>query len=182
MQIDRSRARLLLVILGLAVVFAAGSWWPAQRAQSGLSKRISEAQAKLQSERLGVGDLPALVTEIGAMERELAAGPRQVPTHNDVAELLRSLCTLMDEHQLSDQQIVTQAIVHGRDYSLMPLRLEFTGMFPQVYGFLQKLEALPRMVRVMKVQMNRDTPDRVSGVRTTLELSAVFAPPREGKP
>ncbi len=182
MPIDRSRARLLLVMLGLAVVFAVGSWWPAHHEQRRLSERISQAQAKLQSERLGLGDLPALVKEIGAMERELAVGPRRVPTNNDVAELLRSLCMLMDEHQLVDQQIVTQTIVSGRDYSLMPLRLEFRGLFPQVYGFLEKLESLPRMVRVMKVQVNRDTPDRVTRVQTVLELSAVFAPPREGKP
>lgn len=182
MPIERTQARLWLVILGLTVLFAAGSFWPQYRQQQQLQARIGVAQARLQADRAGVGDMPALVKEIGGIERELQANPRQVPADNDVAELLRQLCNLMNDHHLTDQQVVTQPIQHGKDYSLMPLRLEFKGRFSEVYRFLQKIESLPRMVRVSRVALGRDATEAQAPVTGSLDLSAVFAPPRETQP
>lgn len=182
MQIDRMQARFLLVVLGLVILFVAGSIWPEYRRQQLVKTRISTTQARLQEDRIGIGDLPALAQEVGAMERQLAGSPRRVPEDNDVAELLRQLCTLMNEHSLTDQQIVTQPIQNGREYSLMPLRLEFRGQYPEVFGFLHRMEAMTRMVRVTRVDLSRDRSEEQPLVEVMMELSAVFAPPREPQP
>lgn len=175
MRIERDQWRTILIVAGMVTAFVLAVWLPDRMAQRTVQARIDAAQRQLGFDRLGALGLKQLADEVAELERLSTDSRRRVPGSGEVADLLRQLSADLSTARVSQQQILTQNVSHGRDYSVMPLVVEFQSSFPAAFSFLRGVESMPRLVRVSKLEIDGspDRPDEPLSVR--LDLVSVFS-------
>lgn len=167
----------VLLISG-ALLFVAPPW-------SDLS-RLGGRTELLRDELSRPASDPELIERLSAELERLralgASGMTPIPESSDVASLVRELSMLLESIGLREREITTGAPRELAEASAMPMSVMVRGGFPAIAEAVRRIESLPRLVRVQRLRVSRDTggssgPDW-SGeeVRADLMIEVFFAP------
>lgn len=151
----RARKRRFLTPLAafvVAVVFLLGVYFPQSRQLS----RIRQETASVREQQL---DRAArLRSTMATLDKAGSEGDipfeEAVPSSPRIGELLESLDRLAREAGLADHSVVPAKVVDGEQVSWLPIDMEFRGTFAAVYGFLERVETLPRVARVQRLELD----------------------------
>lgn len=141
--------------------------------------------ASLKSELAVPTDGPEMIQRLqGDLETLKSFGKGRmtpIPPTSDIAGLMKSLSTTLAEIGLAQRDITTRAVREVDDTSSMPVSLTLEGPFAKVYAALGAIEALPRLVRIERLQLTQpDTEDggfsRTGDVQAELSVEAFFNP------
>jgi Tfp pilus assembly protein PilO len=179
MRIESDQLRTFGLLLTLTAAWALGLWWPDQQRQASARRRIAEANHRIEAYRDSSAQLAPLSKELLQLRQVVDSSSKQMPQEDQLANLLKQLSTGMNAHQLTDQDVLTQPIQHGKQYSLVPLTLNFKGTFLQIFGFVKQVESLPRMIRITRLELH-NRPQKAGDLLTvSLDLCAFFVPGQE---
>jgi Tfp pilus assembly protein PilO len=179
MRINRSQVRLALVIVGLSLAFIFALWLPQQGRERRLQARIEAAQQQRVAERDHAADLANLSRTVAQLRTTVAQAPRSVPPQGEMAALLRQLTAEAGQDRLGQQEVGTQQVIVGTDFCLMPLNLSMKGSFPAVFAYLDRIESLPRIMQINRLDVSGNAAKPADPVAVRIELSAFFLPAEE---
>lgn len=167
--------REMMMLLGVLLI-PAGAFMLAFKPQN---QRISddrlalghmkEMLGKLREETKGNDDLEAtngeVATQIDSMESRL-------PTNKEIDEIIRQVSILAVDNGLGAPTLKTEKPVAAAAYREQPLTMEVSGQWDGFYSFMQQVERLPRITRVVKMTMERDKEEDL--VEVEFQLSIYF--------
>jgi Tfp pilus assembly protein PilO len=181
MRIERDQAVTLLIVLLFVAAAVVGGWLPRRLQEQRLRDQIDTLKSQLGQESSNTPELGKLSRNVGDLRKAVHESSRFVPRDPDLADLLRSLSATLADLKVTDQEIQTQPIVAGAEYSVIPITLRFRGPFPAAYGFLRRVETMRRMVRVTRFDVagSAEHPDDPPSVR--VELCGFYAPGETGE-
>jgi len=109
---------------------------------------------------------------------------RRVPATADVADLMQALSLQVDGKIVHDQTftVMDRPASEGDRFEVLPLQIEVEADFASVWSILERIERLPRLVRVAGFDValsDRETEPQSSGqpLRAAVSLDVVYAPP-----
>ena len=170
MRLESDQIKTLAALALLLIGFIAGLWLPTRLERAALQGRIDDHRRQLDDDLFGADSVPELRRHVADLQDLIARSDRQVPPTHDLGPLLGTISARFADHALLDPEILTDTIVRGRDYDVIPLSLRFGGTYDHVYAFLRDVEAMKRLVRVYQLQVtgNPTRPDDPVIVRMRL--------------
>lgn len=181
MRIESDQLRTFGLLLVLTSAWAVAMWWPDQQRQASAQRRIIEAKHRIESNRGASAQLASLSKELVQLQQVVDSSPKQMPQEDQLANLLKQLSTEMNAHHLAEQDVLTQPIQHGKEYSMVPLTLNFKGTFLEIFSFVKKVESLPRMIRITRLEIHHRPQKAGESLAVSLDLCAFFAPGQEAQ-
>jgi Tfp pilus assembly protein PilO len=182
MRIERDQGLTLLALLGIVGVFAAFRAGPGWVQRTRLQMRINQASAQLTDDPASIRRLGALAHEVGELQRVADEPLREIPREAELAGLLRRLSAELENGRVNEQELHTDPVVAGRGYSVIPVAVTFSSGFPAAFEFLDKVESMPRLVRVTKLNFSGDTTKGNDSLKVRVEVCAFFTPGASGAP
>jgi Tfp pilus assembly protein PilO len=171
-RIDPTQKKIAAAMTLAVALFVGLGWWPARRDIAALRKQIADTQEQILGAAGKAEDLARLDTRVKTIQREIASTSKVIPTQGELAELIRQLSATIESSQLRDQSISTELTVQGDNYATLPIRVTFTGEAPNAFGFINAVEAMPRLMQITSMEMSTDkNPAQVSA---QLELNTYF--------
>ena len=180
-QVRAQRWALSLSVV-VAIVLVWWSAWPNWQEGTDRQVRAAELASKVSGLRTAEVDLTA-ATERLALARQLRDERcRQIPTIADVAGLMQSLSLPVDGQHVYDQTfaVVDRPQKSASQFELLPLRMDLDADFSSIWTVLDRVENLPRLVRVsgLDIMLGEDQDgDRArQALQASLSLDLVYAP------
>jgi len=173
-RIERDQINTAALLGVLALVFLLALWWPDRLRDQRLRERVASAQQVIRD----AGHASERLTEVARAVEQLQsladASVGHVPTDLHLANLLRALGGLLEDHDAAEQTIRTRPIKRGVDFHVIPVSIQTRIDGGKLGPLLAELRALPRLVRVTRLEVaNREPAD--STIRLQLELCAFAA-------
>jgi Tfp pilus assembly protein PilO len=179
MHVERTQARTAALIVALSLLFVFGLWLPQHLREGRLRERIELARGQRAADGDKAAELSALSKAVIQMQSTMAQSPKTVPPQGELAALLRQLTSASASRGIAGQEVVTQPVIAGHDYSIMPLSLNMRAPFPAVFAYLDRVESLPRIIQINKLEMTGNFAQPLEPLTVRIELSAFFSPPEE---
>ncbi|GJM17930.1 MAG: hypothetical protein DHS20C14_01430 [Phycisphaeraceae bacterium] len=110
-----------------------------------------EMLAKLRAETARNDDLERANMEIAGQIEQIES---RLPTSKGVDQIVRQVSVLAVESGLAPPTLKSSKPVAAARYREQPLEMTTTGTFTGYYAFLQSLERLPRITRVVSMKMD----------------------------
>lgn len=181
MRVERDQRVALLILLAMVGLFLALHWAPRRLKEARLNGRIAQARAQLAADAGGTAQLVSLSREVAELETQAASLRREVPRESQLASLLRHLTGELERLEVTDQEMQTQPLATGSNYSVIPVTLKFRGTFAAALTLVRNIESMPRLVRLTRVELRGEPGKPREPLRVSVELCAFFTQPAEGK-
>lgn len=145
--------------MGIAVAVCGGIFYfvgyrPAINRLATLQQHVSAKQRDLDSGQNRASNFNALTREVMKLEGQVKNYDRQFPRQPELGQFIRDLTQISQRLSLQEWKYQPQAPRRGDSYFELPIQMHFEGDFVNVSRFLQQVEDirhLQRLVRVKKV-------------------------------
>lgn len=182
MPVSREEVR-FLAVLGLIVgAFGVGLWLPAHRERAKLQTRIDQARQQLEAQRANADEVARLHQQVVQLSQAVSRQPHQVPEQEDLDQVLRHLTRALQSSNVREPDLTTRDTRHFAHYSIIPIEVEFQGSFRDAFGVLERIESMPRLIRVDRLELEGQERNTAGPLSVSLQLSAFVAREEASKP
>ncbi len=181
-MLHRDQAKMLAVVCGLVAAFIIGFWMPRKARENHLWRAVEQSQQLVEQSDMGGSGLIRLAGQVVQLQNAAAQAEKYVPEGDHLADLLRSLSTSLAEIEAQSVITETQPPVIGPQYGVIPVKQRFRASFTQVHDYLQRVEAIQRLVQINHVQVRRPMRESDPLLEISIDLSAFFIPETGGGP
>ena len=173
------------VFVLLLMFLIVGAWWfvfkPRSEANMAAMAQTAEKQRKLQALNSATGRIGDLQHEIQSLEQAIELFRRRLPARKEIDKILRDIWMLAEANKLNTRSIRPLAqLAQGfasadGPHAEQPIALTLEGDFLGFYAFLQALENQPRITRIRKMALLKDTcKGRQGRMKADFEMSIFF--------
>ena len=142
----------LIVVLAGALALLYGGWHFVINDQIRTFERLVQQEAELKNtfsiKKGMVVNLPAYQKQMGEIEELLSELVAQLPDSSEVPRLLVDITEAGKQHGLEFLVFDPLEEIQSEFYELLPIRVEVSGTYHQLAGFISHLSAFPRIVTV----------------------------------
>ena len=142
----------LIVALVVASAVLYGGWHFVIKDQIRTFERLVQQEAELKNtfsiKKGMVVNLSAYQKQMGEFEELLSELVAQLPDSSEVPRLLVDITEAGKQHGLEFLVFDPLEEIQSEFYELLPIRVEVSGTYHQLAGFISHLSALPRIVTV----------------------------------
>ncbi len=176
MQIDKDQKATFAIIVMLLAGFGFGVYLPNRIEQGQLKDRIAVGQQQLQVNQKNAKGLDDLRVAVEDMRHTLETASKLIPKSNELATFLRSVDSELDHQNMIEAEKLTERIINGRDYNVIPLTLRFRGGYDGVFQFVHNLENEERLIRINRLEVKGKPSKPEEPVDVRVELTTFSAP------
>lgn len=159
MRLIGRKSHLLTGTLIVGLVFCAGAVVPQHRRMTRLRHFADALRADVESTRTRL-ELAAELHSAAHLESALgSAFDDAIPVGDQVGEFLQTVSVLADELGLRDKDVVLAPEIDlvldtgVKQVIGLPIEISFQGEFEAVHAFLARIESLPRLARVQRLEL-----------------------------
>lgn len=152
MKMVGKRVHLILGVTIATSVFTFGAYLPKSRRLADLHGRIAGLERQVLAGGEQLRSAASMHAELTSALGELESFDEAVPASEDVGVFLEAVSQIADELGLTDRNIVPGKALASPRVSLLPIEMSFGGDFESLYAFLQRIESLPRVARVKRME------------------------------
>lgn len=141
--------RAVVIVLALVVVFAVGYFGFVRGELNDLkAARLQETVLRQQFEKKQrlVANLAAYQEQLAEMRRTFGALLRQLPSQNEIDNLLRDISQTAQEDGLAQKLFQPGHEKRQGFYAEKPIAMDYVGSYQQIAKFVSDVAALPRIV------------------------------------
>jgi len=138
-----------------AIIFVFASYLPSSRRHEKLIGRIRDLEASVldNAARLqSAGRTHDAWKQTVEFQQTYAAA---VPDEAHIGQVLEAVSEAADALGLANTNVVPAEPVQTQNVVCMPIEITLQGRFERVFGFLTRIESLPRIVRVQSLELGR---------------------------
>jgi len=160
----RLKQRDLAIIIIILCIAAAAAWWqfmrqPSMERISDLKIEIEKVEKDIEVANRAKRELPRLRAEIEELEGERIAFLRELPTENEVAQLVSRLRMAAVNSDVLLTQVGTSAVNSNdtiQGIRPLPFSVSTLGHYPNTLAFLRQLESFQRFTKITEVGFSID--------------------------
>ncbi len=126
-------------------------------------KRIKEVEQAREKQKFAIArassqavQLPALKEQMLKLQGEVANYESNVPAQRDLGVFLHKIASLMNEHNLSEQQVRPGEEIKTDKLNCIPVNMQCKGRLSQIFEFYRRLQGMNRLVRIEQVELTND--------------------------
>lgn len=175
MRMGFREAALVGVLLGLPLA----SYWLVFRP---VNAEIGQAKSEIEHMRLRLAKVQESTARNLDLQRQNEEFRRQIdsiearlPSSKEVDTVIRQVSDLAVEAGLQSPAIESEKPVSAAVYMEQPLKMKIAGNFEGFHDFLKRLEALPRITRILDIKMLRAN-EANGHMKAEFTLSIYFQP------
>ena len=169
--------RELIFVLILLAIPAAWFMTVAKPREAQKAERATEIASRVEQIRQvskATEEVEDVQAEIQKLQNAIAHFQNMLPSNREIETLLREVWDLAAEHQLNARSVRPDQIVPAAQYAELPIRMEIVGDFDGFYNFIRDIEKLPRITRMPRIKVQRETNDQAGVVKASMTLSIFF--------
>lgn len=151
----RAKQQVLIVIVAvvLAIGYVAFRYLPMRRASADLNRKQMSQEALITKAEIKKAELPELQERLEDLEDTLSGFDSMIPVDTQLGQFLSTIAALMDEHDLSEQQIAPHEQIESEELICISVTMKGVGRLEQIRSFCQSLQQLDRVVRIEKFHL-----------------------------
>src|SRR5437588_696611 len=165
----------VLVMFGVMAGFYFLSFAKANEKRTELQHDIEvrqRAMSDLERSTAGIDDVNHKIAEL---QQAIQFFESKLPQEKEMDTILKEVWQIAEANSLQTKTIKTGKQSRSANYSEQAIELNLTGDFNGFYTFLQQLEKLPRLTRVMQMSLTKIS-ERDGEMNAQLSLSIYFEP------
>jgi Tfp pilus assembly protein PilO len=139
-----------VVIIGGFLLFR---YWPLSREKKTVERNIFAQRLTIAKGAADGNQLSMLKQQLQKVQSELEDYEANIPDQRALGIFLRRIATLMNEHNLREQDIEPHEEVKGDEFCCIPLSMRCKGKLSQMFEFYKQLQGLDRLVRIERVKL-----------------------------
>ena len=176
MPAERGQIRTLVILGALGLTFVLGLWLPFRAKRTKIEQQLSKLDTAINAEQQGAAGLATIGQKIVSLSHAVARFDKTVPREPELASLMRELTGELENQDVTSLNVVPGKAVEGDAYCLVPIALTFDGSFQALFGLLEQIESMDRLVQINTIDAtgNPDNPGAPLPIR--IELSAFYMP------
>lgn len=144
---------LVLGVAAAAALFLFGVCVPQMRKTAALQKAVTSLRKDVDARTARLQTTIARYAETRRTQRKLALFEEAVPREDRIGQFLESLDGIARRCGLSSKNVVPSAVLESGELSCLPIEINLRGGFEAVYEFLRRVESLPRVARVRRLEL-----------------------------
>ena len=166
---------LLLIVLLLAIPVGA-YFWVFEPARVNIKKLETDLEVKskkmadLNKALAGVKDLKA---EVDRLSEAISFFESKLPDRHQIHKVLQQVTKIAAAHNLETRLFKTLKPKPFAGYNEQPIKMEVYGDFDAYYQFLLNVEKLPRITKIMDMDLKKD-PKNEGAMEAKFTLSIFF--------
>jgi Tfp pilus assembly protein PilO len=121
----------------------------------------------------GADELAQLTAKLKLIRTTAEGKTKPIPVRGDVASLIRDLTAELDQRGITEHEIATGMADEIGGVLSIPVSINLTGSFLGIYASIQWLESMPRLIRVLRLEIEK--PGRSAKEQLTASNNAVKA-------
>ena len=169
------RELLFLCVLGGLLVCAYFVFKKSDVKDTQLRAEIEEKNRRLSNlaqATAGIEDLSKKIEELG---QAITFFESKLPQEKEVDKILKEVWQMAEANSLTTKTVKTMKSERYSSYSEQPIQMSLSGDFKGFYSFMLQLEKLPRITRVMQMNLQKIN-DRNGEMQAQMTLSIFFEP------
>jgi len=151
---NRNTLIFLVVLALLGGTYALVVYFPQANRLEGVREQIARTAHQCEQDAAKARKIPQMVAEVNQLRNEFEDFDRRLPRQQELGEFLREISGDSVAGELADHTIKPGNPSTGTLYNRLPILMDFTCSFTQLVGFLDRLNAMPRLTRVEQIQMD----------------------------
>jgi Tfp pilus assembly protein PilO len=169
----RIKQQVLVLIAGAVLVigFVVFRYLPLRKMRNALKKEQVSQTVLIERGRTKQAEISKLQEQLDKLNENLADFDSKIPPDTGLGQFLGRIAALMDEQDLTDQQIAPHDRIESGQLICTPITMKCSGRLKQIQKFCRLLQELDRTVRIEKFRLVND--DQYSG-RLRMEAEAVI--------
>jgi len=153
MRLGRVKTRVALGAMAVALIFTLGALRPdvarsarMQRDAAALRDTVDERSARLMT-------TVDARRQLAELDTQLSGYPEAIPTDQRIGAFLEQLDLIARDAGLSDKSVKPANPIALAAASCLPIDVQVRGRFDAMHEFLRRVEALPRIARVQRIEL-----------------------------
>jgi Tfp pilus assembly protein PilO len=138
----------------VALVFALGALRPDARRSAGLQREAAALRDAVDDRAARLLNTAARCCEVEELDAQLASFDIAVPLDQRIGAFLEQLDLIVREAGLSGKRVQPAAPIALTDVSCLPIEVNVTGDFSAMHEFLRRVESLPRIARIERLELS----------------------------
>lgn len=180
MRIEKDQMLTVGIVLALGVLFAFAVWMPASQQDRKLEQRIDAAKDELGMTAVAKDEFVRLNDRVSQLRRVVRGAQRYVPANDEIAEVVRGINMALRTHDVTEQEMIARQAKRYADFAEIPLSVEFESSFPVVFGALEQIESMPRLIRVDRLSLMSFPDEPARPLEVQMQMSTFYTRAGEG--
>ena len=147
----------LALILGITFLAYRYLIKPANKALAQQQARLQDKVGKLAEFEKASAAARDLNKQLEQLQEAVKFFESKLPPTNEIHKVLEQVTIVAQKQGLEPKIIRTLAIKNNSGYVEQPLKMELSGNFNSFYSFLLELEKLPRIMKIRKLDLKKQT-------------------------
>jgi len=135
--------------------------------------KISRVAQQCEEDAAKAEHIPQMQADVERLKSEFQDFDRRLPRQQELGEFLREISSTGIAGELDDQMIKPGNPSTGSLYNRLPILMDFTCSFTELVGFLNRLNAMPRLTRVERITVSPTT-DATERVKVHMQVNIYF--------
>ncbi|MHC4115575.1 MAG: type IV pilus inner membrane component PilO [Planctomycetota bacterium] len=154
----RKRQQIIICVVAIGIIggFIFLKYLPFQRKIRAIELERAGIQHMVERARIESEKLPALNEEVTEWQGLVAKYELKIPVNRDLGSFLQEVADLMNQHELTRQQIQPSTEIEVDELKCIPVSMKCKGRLEQLFEFYKSLQNLDRLVRIEHVQLENE--------------------------
>ncbi len=148
-------------IIGIAAVIIVGfgvlRFYPLARRMAEIRRTRRQQSAAVAQVRQYTMGIPALRRQADDLRVKLADYDLRIPPDRRFADLWHQIAEAMNRHNLQEQVVQPGEETTGQIVGCIPIKIQCSGTFEQIFEFLKSLTEFERLIRIEELQLQNDS-------------------------
>lgn len=165
----------LLIVIGTGLgIF---QYYPVHVQKRALKKTLSKQTTTMDEIKSHCVQLPILHRQVLDLQVKASEYNQCFPPNQQFAQLWQQIAQIMDKNQLQDQLVRPGEVVCDDQLCAIPLDIECSGTFEQLFQFFRCMEDFERLIRMEDISIRNSTD--LSGIVTLNAKARVYYQPAD---
>ena len=147
-------------IIGIAAVIILGfgilRFYPFAGRMANIRRTRCQQNAAMAQVRQYTMGIPALRRQADDLRVKLADYDLRIPPDRRFADLWHQVAEAMNRHNLQEQVVQPGGETTGQIVGCIPIKIQCSGTFEQIFEFLKSLADFERLIRIEELQLQND--------------------------
>lgn len=146
----------MLVVLGgsaVALIFTIGALMPDVRHNRRKNQEAAMLRASVDGRTARLQGAAAMRETSHELENKLTAFTEAIPGEQRIGAFLEALDQIARDAGLTGKNVKPAQPVVGDEVACLPIQVEVSGTFASIHEFLRRVETLPRLARIQRVEL-----------------------------
>lgn len=155
----RERQQIMICIIAVVIVgvFVLNRYLPLRRRTKAIKQTIAAQTLTIAKGAADSKRMPLLKDQLLELQSELGDYEANIPEQRALGAFLHKLADLMNEYNLTDQEIAPGEEVEADKFNCIPVNMQCKGKLTQIFEFYRRLQTLDRLIRIEQVKLSNDS-------------------------